>query len=363
MGALRVGIDYRPAVLGASGIGRAVRELARAIGARGRIDLRLFAHSLARARHSDVEPPGTRLCRLPVPGRSLPWLGRLGLPAERLVGGAEVFHWTDYIHPPVGARTACVLTLHDVAFASDPRWHGSAQSAVLLERTRRALARSSLVIVPSRATADAAREHLDLAPARVRVIPFGAEHAVADGAHPFGGRPFVLSVGTIEPRKNHARLLAAHRALPAPRPLLVVIGRRGWECDAEVAALGAGVAGGELVWLESADDARLAACLRHAELLAYPSLLEGFGFPPLEALATGVPVVAGDTPALRETLGDAALFCDPTDVDSIRTALARALEDRALRERLIDAGRTRAGRFRWDDCAARHEAVYVEASA
>ena len=117
MSVLRVALDYRPALLGRSGIPRAVRELAAALGASARdgeaVDVRLFGHSWARA-HDRPAPPGTRLFRTRLPGRALPFLARLGLGAERLCAGADVFHWTDYVHPPIGRRVPAVLTLHDM---------------------------------------------------------------------------------------------------------------------------------------------------------------------------------------------------------------------------------------------------------
>ncbi len=361
-GQLRLGLDYRPALLTSTGIGRSVRELSRALASEPGLDVRLFGHSLARARHQLAVPDGATLHRLPIPGRSMPALARLGVDAGRLSGGVRLFHWTDYIHPPVrGART--VLTLHDVAFAEDRSFHGKAQTEMLLNGCRKAVAQADLIVTPTKATATAAHKHLGIDEARLRVVPFGCDH-VPDSAdvcgHPLGGRPYILVLGTIEPRKTHLRLLQAWQGLREPRPMLMILGKPGWECDAIVAAIEAAVQTGEVVWQRTASDAQVFRYLAHARLLAYPSQLEGFGFPPLEAFALGTLVLAGDTPALREVLDDAACFSDPEDQNAIAAALKRLLVDKELRARLRQRASQRVKQFTWRSCARQHASLYRE---
>lgn len=356
-----VALDYRPALLSSAGIGRVVRELATALAARGECELHLFAHSLARAARGDGVPAGAHLHRLPIPGRSLPWLWRIGCGADRLAGHAQVLHWTDYVHPRP-SRARIVLTIHDLAFAHDASWHGE-QAAELLDRTRRAAALAAAVIVPSHATAaDVARLLPESPPPRV--IPFAADHVLRAPRLPlpFGGEPYLLCLGTIEPRKNHLTLLAAWRRLPQPRPRLVVVGRRGWACEQITAALRAAGSDG-VRWLDAADDATTLALLQHAEALLYPSLWEGFGLPPLEAMALGVPVLTGDSAALRELTDGAALLCDCRETEALAAALQRLLGDADLRRQLREQGRRRAAAFSWSRCAAAHAAVYREVVA
>ncbi|MEO6594291.1 MAG: glycosyltransferase family 1 protein [Planctomycetota bacterium] len=359
---LPIALDYRPALLSPAGIGRATRELAKALAAREDLELHLFGHSLARARQAVSVPERARLHRLPIPGRSLPALAQLGLGADRLAGGARVFHWTDYVQPPV-VRASAVLTVHDLAFVRDAAWHG-ADSESLRERTKAAIARAAAVIVPSRTTASDLRAFAPEARS-VHVVPFGADHtptAIAT-AHPLGGRPYALCLGTIEPRKNHRTLLAAWRLLRAPRPLLVVVGQRGWECDEIVRDLEAGVQAGLVEWHSDAADAEVWSLLQQAQLLVYPSLWEGFGFPPLEAMQLGVPVVAHDTAPMQE-LGDGALeLVDATDAAALADAIERVQHDETLRAQRCQAGRTRAAAFRWRDCAAAHAVVYREVAS
>jgi glycosyltransferase involved in cell wall biosynthesis len=366
MSSLRVALDYRPALLGRSGIPRAVRELARALAEHAPrlqppIEVHLFGHSLAAVGHPD-HPPTSRLHRARLPGRALPWLARLGASADRLAGNAAIFHWTDYVFPPVSRRTRVVMTLHDCAFVVDPSWHGE-DAATLRERTVSALERADAIVCPTLATAADAETHLGISRDRLRVIPFGADHALRwqPTAAAVIPRDYLLMVGTLEPRKNHARVFAAVRALGDAAPLLVVCGRAGWCCEPIVDELRRLVAEGRALWIENADDDALVAWLTHARALLYPSLLEGFGFPPLEALALGVPVVVGDVPALRETCGTVADYCDPRSVESIAATMvdvsARGRDESADRRR-----RDHAANHRWSDTAIAHLALYAELS-
>lgn len=355
-----IALDYRPALLSPAGIGRAVRELARALAARDDVDVHLFGHSLARAQVETAIPPNARLHRVPIPGRSLPFLHRLGLGADRLAGRVDVFHWTDYVQPPL-SRARAVLTVHDLAFVRDPRWHGE-DAAVLRERTRRAIAAAAALVVPSTTTAQDVRTFAPAAPSPV-VIPFGADHVPRDLAPTGDGSPFVLCVGTIEPRKNHLALLAAWRRLPNPRPRLLVVGRIGWECEAIVAALREAVAEGLVEWRQHVDDRAMWQLLAGARALVYPSAWEGFGFPPLEAMQLGIPVLANDTPALRELGDDAILFTDAADPAAFADALHRVLHDDARRARCVQVGKQRAANYLWSACADAHARVYREVAA
>ncbi len=355
---LPIALDYRPALLSATGLGRAARELAQALAERTDLAVHLFGHCLARARVPTAVPAGAKLHRWPLPGRCLPWLARCGLHTQRLAGGARVCHWTDYVHPPAGPG-AVVLTVHDLAFARAPEWHGPAATG-LAERTRAALQRATAVVVPSQATAADLRRFAPHAPA-ARVIPFGADHLPerTDAPHPLGGRPYLLCLGTLEPRKNLRSVLAALPRLANP-PLLVVLGRIGWQCEPIVAALREAIAAGRALWRDDVADHALPAWLQHAEALVYPSLWEGFGFPPLEAMRLGTPVLLHDCAPLRELADGAAWFVDAQDPSAMAAALERLRHDTALRQELASRGRQRAAAHRWSDCAAAHAALYHE---
>ncbi|MBL8724712.1 MAG: glycosyltransferase family 4 protein [Planctomycetes bacterium] len=358
---LPIALDYRPALLSATGLGRAARELARGLAARPDLEVHLFGHCLARARVPVAVPPGARLHRWPLPGRSLPWLARCGFTAQRLAGRARVCHWTDYVHPPAGPGPV-VLTVHDLAFARAPEWHGPA-AAGLAERTRVALQRATAVVAPSQATAADLRTFAPDAP-KARVIPFGADHLPERTAapHPLGGRPYLLCLGTLEPRKNLRSVLAALPKLPE-LPLLVVLGRIGWQCEPIVADLREAVRAGRASWHDDVADHDLPGWLQHAEALVYPSLWEGFGFPPLEAMRLGTPVLLHDCAPLRELAADAAQFADAREPAALASALDALCRDRELRRVLIGRGRQRAATYRWADCATAHAALYHEVAS
>jgi alpha-1,3-rhamnosyl/mannosyltransferase len=228
----------------------------------------------------------------------------------------------------------------------------------LIERAtlRPAVARSAALIAISQATADDLAARYPAARAKTVVAPLAAAPALAapaaalpDGVPDSG---FILAVGTLEPRKNLPRLVAAYRRLPAAlqdaHPL-VVTGRLGWEAGETVAALDS--LGPRAIRTGFVPDAQLALLYRRCALFAYPSLGEGFGLPVLEAMAAGAPVLTSDRSSLPEVGGAAAAYCDPTDEAAIAAALESLLRDPARRARLAAAGPPRAARFSWAQTA------------
>jgi glycosyltransferase involved in cell wall biosynthesis len=171
-----------------------------------------------------------------------------------------------------------------------------------------------------------------------------------------GHQPFILGVGALHPRKNYSRLISAFAQIAdVSRRLdgrsinhnLVIVGKQGWLYDsivADAARLGIRT---RLIFPGFADDEDLPALYRTSELFVFPSLYEGFGLPPLEAMACGTPVVTSNVSSLPEVVGDAGLTVDPTDVHALADAMSRALQDSQLRQRMIDRGLKRAAEFTW----------------
>ncbi|PIE23925.1 MAG: hypothetical protein CSA62_05905 [Planctomycetota bacterium] len=376
---VRVAIDYRPALFSRSGISRSVRELVRALSQCSQdSELVLFAHAWKRAldpnwREGLAET--VHVARSRLPGRVQPWLARLGLDARRLAKGADIFHITDFVQPPLGRSARVVMTVHDLAFHADPRFHGASQSLRLARRLERLLRHDPLLVFPSRASRDAFVAQYGTKQ-RLQVIPFGSDHARRQGTDPERGRrlaqrllgseePFVLCLGTIEPRKNHDVLLHAHETLAErgrPLPLLVV-GAPGWECDAVQHRLARGQERFPLHWASTLEDADCFDLLAAARVLAYPSSLEGFGFPPLEGLELGTPCVVGDCPALREQLGEAACFVPPRDHESLAEQLLRCYSREELRREQLAAWEARHKQRSWQRCAERYLEAYREAAS
>ena len=186
---------------------------------------------------------------------------------------------------------------------------------------------------------------------KTKVVPLGVSTSVPAGPLPSGIEPgFILAVGTVEPRKNYPRLLAAYRGLRSGliAPQLVIAGRPGWAYGDTLDRIRRepGVR-----YLGHVDEPTLSALYESAAVLAFPSLYEGFGLPLLEAMARGLPAVVSKAGALPELAGDAAVLVDPEDVTSIEVGLEKALSDKALRERLSSAGKERARHFTWEHSA------------
>jgi alpha-1,3-rhamnosyl/mannosyltransferase len=246
------------------------------------------------------------------------------------------------------------MVVHDLAYRVRPREVPWQQRVYMGGVMAGALRRAAAVLTPSEATRDDLLRHYPqpgLAE-RVTVVPEGwSLGTVAPGALPEGLEPgFLLAVGTIEPRKNYPRLLAAYRLLRdrGGAPPLVVVGRVGWAYGGALDELRS-TPGVRL--LSGVDDPTLRALYRSAAALAFPSLYEGFGLPLLEAMAEGLPAVAGNAGALPELAGDAAVLVDPLDVEAIAAGLERALGDSELRARLTAAGPARAAGYTWTAAA------------
>ncbi|HET6201962.1 MAG TPA: glycosyltransferase family 1 protein [Planctomycetota bacterium] len=361
---MRVGLDYRPALLQRTGIGRYVRELVAALGAvEGRPDLALFGDSFARVRVPEPAAPGARLYRRRIPGRLLPLLARLGLGADDLVGGVDLFHYTDFVYPPV-RRAPFVATIFDASFAVDDSFHGPRQSAILRARAEGIVHGARVVLAPSTFAAAEIVLRLGAHPSRVFVTPLGVDHRRSSPAPPGASAPpFLLTVGTLEPRKNHRLALDAFERLRAKGfpHRWVVVGRKGWLFEPFLERLARSPVRDDVELRGEVGEEELEALYAGASLLLYPSLYEGFGLPPLEAMARGLPVVASAVAALPEVCADDALLVDPRDPSAIAEAASRVLEDAALRRSLVEGGLSRARAFTWEACARGTVAAYARA--
>ena len=279
---------------------------------------------------------------------------------------------------PLAYRGRSVVTVHDLGFRLFPRAHPPAALAYLELSTRWAARNATSLIAISRATAEALTRWYGVDPARIRVVHEGvspdfrppAPVAVeaARARYRLADRPYLLTVGTLQPRKNLIGLLRAFRRLLeriGPDYLLVVAGRPGWgggrqplEAEAERLALT------DLVrFVGFVPDEDLPALYGGALAYVQPSFYEGFGLPVLEALACGAPVVAADSSALPEVVGQAGLLVDPRDPGSIAAALELLVREPERRAALAAAGPAQAARFSWERCARETLAVLEAAGS
>ena len=314
---------------------------------------------------NSVLPAGTRLLPFPAAAAITAW-GHLDQPsAERWLAPVNVVHGTNFVVPP-SRGAASVVTVHDCSFERFPELC-SADVRRFVPALRRAVARGAWVHTPSDFVASEAAEILKTD--RVVAVPHGVPR-IALPAAPLGGlvgdSPFVLALGTLEPRKNVPRLVTAFGAVAALHPglQLLVAGADGPARPAVEAARSAlPPSVGKRVRLAGyVDEPTRATLLARASVFAYPSLYEGFGFPVLEAMAVGTPVVAGAGGAIPEVAGDGALLVDPADTDAIAEGLHRVLEDGQLADSLRRTGRRQAAGYSWRRAAEGLTALYRRAA-
>ncbi len=279
----------------------------------------------------------------------------------------------DLLHGPVNvlpllAPCPGVVTVHDLAFLAHAEAFHPAKRRYLTLATALSARRAARVIAVSAATRDELVRRLGVPARKVTVVHNAADPAFRPlpaaevarfrAAQGLSAR-VVLAVGTLEPRKNLTGLLDAFaRLAPATDAELVVVGGKGWLYDAVFGRLERLGLAGRVRFAGYVPDDQLPLWYNVAEVFVYPSRYEGFGLPPLEALACGTPVVTSDTSSLPEVVGDAALLVDPDDPAALAAALSRLLADPALRAALRERGIRRAADFSWSRTAAATRAVY-----
>ncbi len=297
----------------------------------------------------------------------------LGMPAtlEALVGPVDVFHATNFLLTHPVERAKRVVTFHDLTVLLFPQWHPARRLREMRVGLPVSAAVADRIIAVSQATKDDVVKHLAVDPARVTVVPLAVDDSfrplprpeIEAALAPLGLVPggYWLFLGTREPRKNLGRLLDAVIAAGDEVGPLVLAGADGWGTD-DLRPRIAGLARqGRVRSLGYVPAALRPPLLCGARVFVYPSLYEGFGLPPLEAMACGTPVVTSNVSALPETVGDAALLVDPMDVDALADAVRRLWRDEALRGDLRARGTPRARDFSWERTARLTLEAYVAA--
>ncbi|MCC6142723.1 MAG: glycosyltransferase family 4 protein [Candidatus Hydrogenedentes bacterium] len=287
---------------------------------------------------------------------------------ERL--GADVVHYPANFSPATMLRNL-VLTVHDLSFLHYPGWFRVDRALYYRHAIRRSVRQAKHIIADSLATKQDLCDFLDVPECGVTVIPLGVSPDYApvgpDVREQIRGkyglpRSFFLFVGTLEPRKNLPRLVAAFDAVAGKVPQdLVIVGRPGWKTGAIDEAIAAARHRDRIHLPGFVASEDLPALLGNAHAFVWPSLLEGFGLPPLEAMACGVPVLSSNTSSIPEVCGEAALLVNPLHVDDIADGLRRLSQEEGLCQRLSEAGRARAARFTWRRTATATLSVYQSA--
>ena len=355
---LRVALDATPLIGEGTGVATFTRGAIAALHRRDDVEVSAWAMTLrGREQLPAVVPPGVRIHDRPMPAGVL---GRLWStadwpPGEWWTGDVDVVHGTNFVAPPTKAA-ATVVSVYDLTAVRFPELCTPA-SLRYPDLVRRAVRRGAWVHTLASAIAEEIVDLLGVPSERVRVVASGLDAAApgdaATGHAIAGAERYVLALGTVEPRKGLPDLVRAFDRLAADRTdlHLVVVGPDGWGTAAFGAAASMARPHDRIHRLHWVDAAARGDLLAGARVLAVPSVYEGFGYPPLEAMAAGTPVVATSVGSLPEVLGDAASFVPPKDVDALAAALAAVLDDDDIAVALEEKGRRHAATFTWDACA------------
>ncbi len=371
-GRLSVGFDATPLLGAQTGVGYFCAGALTGLAAMPSVDVSAFAVSWRRRQGMAARvPPGVSTGQRAMPARPLhmAWRHWRLPPVEWFIGPHDVVHGSNFVVPPT-RRAARVVTVHDLTVVLYPELCDPPTLA-FPALVRRAVDQGAWVHTPSDFVAEQVVAELGIDRQRVRAVHHGIP-PLPPAAHrpgpvpvrlPEGCRRYVLAVGTIEPRKDYPTLVSAFAPVAADHPdvALVIVGGDGWGADAFAAAVEASPVRSRIVRPGYLDDHDLATTLGAASALAYPSRYEGFGFPPLQAMAAGVPVVATAVGAIPEVVGDGAILVDPSDPEALAAALSRVLAGGAEIDGLVTRGLRRSSGFSWEACARGLADLYAEA--
>ncbi len=371
-----IGVDYTPAYEQTGGIGRYVRQLLAALAVLpDENQYRLF---VAGAKRSSLPNPLGPRFRWSPARISPKWFARLWhrlnlyIPVEVFVGQVDIFHATDFVLPPTLPHTHTLLTVHDLSFVRVPESASPRLKAYLETVVPRSVKRADYVLADSLATKLDLIDLYGIQPERVVVLLSGvdpifrpihsAKFISTQKKYQIGECPYIFAVGTVQPRKNYARLIEALSILRS-RGLeidLVIAGGKGWLEDPIYAALDQFSMRPYVHFIGFATDDDLPILYSHALCSVFPSLYEGFGLPILEAMACDTPVITSNLSSMPEVAGDAAVLINPYDVEDIAKGIQSVVEDSNLRQSLVQKGRERVKLFTWEKSAQQLLQIYQQ---
>ncbi|HSY35027.1 MAG TPA: glycosyltransferase family 1 protein [Acidobacteriaceae bacterium] len=297
---------------------------------------------------------------------------QLVLPIVAWAKRANLIHSLHYTHPLL-SLTRRVVTIHDLTFLLFPELHTRSRRIVMPFFIRRAMKHADAVIFVSKATQDDAERLIGTGHNLRRVVPLGvaacppAQQGDPSSETYLSGigvqQPYLLFVGTLEPRKNIVRIVNAFESVAETHPelTLVLAGKLGWHTDEIISAIEHSPMRPRIRYLGFVSEAQKRTLLRNCAMLVYPSLYEGFGLPVLEGMAAGAPVITSNLSSMPEVAGDAAVFVDPTSSDAIAAAIGKILRDVILATRLQKAGPAQASLFTWGRTATLTLDLYRDA--
>lgn len=369
----KVAIDYTPAYEQGAGIGRYVREL---IDALARVDhqtdYRLFVSG---AKQDQLGAKVGNNFTWKTTSISSKWLARIWqranmpIPVNCVVGDVDLYHATDFVLPPLSKKTKSVLTVHDLSFVRVQESASPKLKRYLDQVVPRSINRATHILADSQATKDDLIQLYTTPADKISVLLSGVDERFKPSdqsfdqlskKYQFPSKPYVLCVGTVQPRKNYERVIMACRQLldEGHDISLLIAGGRGW-LDAPIYETVQRLNMAENVhFMGFVDDADLPGLYTHARCLAFPSLYEGFGLPILESMACGTPVLTSNISSLPEVAGEIAITIDPYQVEAIVDGLRALILDSDQRDQRILQGLAHVKQFTWERSARNLLTIY-----
>ncbi|NJN55659.1 MAG: glycosyltransferase family 4 protein [Anaerolineae bacterium] len=376
---MKIGIDVTAAITQGGGIGRYTRELVQALTAvDAQNDYHFFAAKTPTASPVPDPIPQAHNVQLHVAPFDERWLYRLWyrlrlpLAVQRFTGPLDLFHSPDFVLPPVHGRIPTLLTVHDLSFVHYPETFPARLVAYLNRVVPWSIRRATHILADSQATKDDLTAVWQVAPQKITVLYSGVHerfHPVADQQkqtavrhqYNLGSAPYILAVGTVQPRKNYQLLIRAFQPIAQAQPHnLVITGGKGWLMEEMMAEVGRQGLDGRVQFAGFVADEDLPTLYSAADLFVFPSLYEGFGLPLLEAMGCGVPVITSNTSSLPEVAGQAAVLLSPHDQEAWTAAMARLLADSLERTQLVAAGFRQVRHFSWEQSAHQLRQLYEQ---